>query len=116
MTDDTYEAGVKHMQETSRSSIIKTLQDNDVDVVIGPADARIASIAACAGYPVATVPLGFADFNGRAFGMNLISTAGNEAKMIEVMSAWESTFPNARVPPPILVNWVDEEETLSAHI
>jgi len=116
MTDETYEAGVKHMQVTSRASITKTLLDNDINVIIGPADARMASVAACAGYPVATVPLGFADFNGRAFGMNLISTAGNEAKMIEVMSAWESTFPNARVPPPVLVNWADGAEITSAHI
>lgn len=76
---------------------------------MGPADARMASVAAAAGFPVGTVPLGYANFNGRAFGMNIIAAAGQESKMIEVMSAWENTFPEARKPPPILSNWDSTE-------
>ena len=72
---------------------------------MGPADARMASVAAAAGFPVGTVPLGYADFNGRAFGMNLLSASGQESEMIEVMSAWEEAFPQARKPPPMLLNW-----------
>ena len=65
---------------------------------MGPADARIASVAAAAGYPVATVPLGFADFNGRAFGMNLIARENEEGTLLQVMSAWEKTFGPRRPP------------------
>ena len=65
----------------------------------------MASVAAVAGYPVASVPLGYADVNGRAFGMNMIAKAGEEAKMLEIMSAWEVSLPDARKPPPILVDW-----------
>ena len=72
---------------------------------MGPADARMASVAAAAGFPVGTVPLGYADFNGRAFGINLLAASGQESKIIEVMSAWEETFAQARKPPPMLVNW-----------
>jgi len=72
---------------------------------LGPADARMSTVAAAAGYPVGTVPLGFADFNGRAFGMNVVVGANQEGKMLQLMSACEKTFPEARVPPPQLVNW-----------
>lgn len=72
---------------------------------MGPADARMASVGAAAGYPVAVVPLGFAEFNGRAFGMCLVGKAHSEAKMLQVMKAWESVIPEGRAPPPQLVNW-----------
>ena len=64
----------------------------------------MASVAAAASYPVGVMPLGFADFNGRAFGMNIIARSGEEHKILHAMSAWEATFPNARGPPPMLVN------------
>lgn len=72
---------------------------------MGPADGRIASVAAAAGYPVATVPLGFADFSGRAFGMNILAGPGGEGDTLRVMSYWAVTFPEGRLPPPMLVNW-----------
>jgi amidase len=105
MTDETYNAGLKHMRARATDAIEKLFEENGFDAVLGPSDGRIASVAAAAGYPVATVPLGFADFNGRAFGINIISTAKNEGKILQIMSAWEKTFPNARIPPPLLLNW-----------
>ena len=67
----------------------------------------MASVAAIAGFPVATVPLGFADFNGRPFGMNIFAPANAEKMMLRVMSAWEASFPEARQPPPLLIKWAD---------
>ena len=55
--------------------------------------------------PGGVVPLGFADFNGRAFGMNIIACDGEEHKILHAMRAWEATFPDARCPPAMLVNW-----------
>lgn len=81
---------------------------------MGPAAARMASVAAAAGFPVGTVPLGYASFDGRVFGMNLIAAAGQESKMIQVMRAWENTFPQARKPPPMLSNFLGSENTKNA--
>jgi amidase len=105
MTDEEYNHGLKLLRGTAISGIKKTFKDFGVDVIMGPADARFASVAACAGFPVASVPLGFADFNGRAFGMSIIAGAGGEGDILRVMSAWEVTFPEGRQPPPMLVNW-----------
>jgi amidase len=107
MTRDTFEAGLHQVRSTAIAGIEKSLQDYKIDVIIGPADARMASVAAAAGFPVATVPLGYADFNGRAFGMNIIAAAGAEHTMLRVMSAWEATFPEGRKPPPMMVHWDD---------
>ena len=98
MTHENYERGLKTTRNHTRNAIQKSLEVNDIDVIMGPADARIASVAAAAGYPVATVPLGFADFNGRAFGMNLIAGENKEGALLQVMSAWEKTF-GPREPP-----------------
>lgn len=110
MTDSTYTEGLKTIRSRSTQNILKLLSDYDIDAILGPSDGRIASVAASAGYPVGSLPLGFAGFNGRPFGMNIISAAGQEAKMLQVMSAWEVTFPEGRQPPPILVNWKSDPE------
>ena len=101
MSDERYKRGLESTRSRTSTSIQKSLDENRIDVIMGPADARMASVAAAAGYPVATVPLGFADFNGRAFGMNVIAPAGQEHEIFRVMSAWETTF-GPREPPPLL--------------
>ena len=69
-------------------------------------DGRIPTIAAAAGYPVGTMPLGYSKTNGRAFGACIISGAGGEAKILRAMNAWHATMP-ARKPPPQLVDDID---------
>ena len=100
-----FQTGLTALRSRAQGEITKSLVDYNIDVILGPADARMASVAAAAGYPVGVVPLGFADFNGRAFGMNVIARAGEEHKIVQAMSAWAATFPDARAPPPMLVDW-----------
>ena len=103
-TDD-FRQRFTSLRDHARKSITQSLSNNKIDVILGPADARMASVAAAAVYPVGVMPLGFADFNGRAFGINIIARNGEEDKILHAMSAWEATFPNARCPPPMLVNF-----------
>lgn len=105
MSEADFQKALNSLRSHAQGEITKSLADYNIDVILGPADARMASVAAAAGYPVGVVPLGFADFNGRAFGMNIIARAGEEDKIFETMSAWAATFPGARVPPPMLVDW-----------
>ena len=63
---------------------------------------RTATIAAIAGYPVGTVPLGYARFNGAAYGMAIIAPENAEPLILTIMSAWESiVLPNRRPPPQL---------------
>ncbi|KAM0186995.1 hypothetical protein ACHAPI_011423 [Fusarium lateritium] len=87
----------------AKMAIDQLFQDNNLDVLIGNGDGRMTAIASAAGYAVGSAPLGYAEgFNGRAFGVNLITGVGGERKMFEAMSAWEKTFPEGRKAPPAL--------------
>ena len=105
MSESDFQKSLHALRSHAQKAITESLEDYEIDVILGPADARIASVAASAGYPVGVVPLGFADFNGRAFGMNIIAPVGEEGKILQTMSAWAATFPDAREPPPMLVHW-----------
>ncbi len=103
MTEEKYAEGVKTIREAAGvNGIDKTLAEFNLDVIIGPMDGRIPTVAAAAGYPVGTMPLGYSSTDGRAFWACIISGAGGEAKILKAMSAWYATMP-AREPPPQLV-------------
>ncbi|KAJ8132506.1 hypothetical protein O1611_g1116 [Lasiodiplodia mahajangana] len=98
--DAKYKKCLEHLQLVARDQGIEyALRKNNVDVIIGPADSELASIAAAAGYPIATMPLSYLKLNGRPFGVVALASANEEKKLIQTMSAWESTFPDARRPP-----------------
>ena len=78
----------------------ETFKKYDINVLIGPAESSITQFAAAAGYPIATLPLGYLDFNGRPHGLAAVSAAHQEALLIQLQSAWESSFP-ARKPPKL---------------
>ena len=41
--------------------------------IVGPADARMARVKAVAELPIGTLPSGYADLNGRVWGMNIVT-------------------------------------------
>ncbi|KID82777.1 Amidase [Metarhizium guizhouense ARSEF 977] len=99
-----YNRHLKHLEKAVRGDgVDHILQKYGVDVIIGPADSFLTSMATGSGYPVAGMPLSYLDFNGRAFGLAAIAGQNQEALLIKVLSAWEATFP-PRKPPPMLVN------------
>jgi len=81
------------------NGIDKYLKKYDIDVIIGPADCECTEPPAAAGYPVATMPLSTLDFNGRPFGMSVVASAHQEKLLINVLSAWQATFPPRTIPP-----------------
>ncbi|KAK2594393.1 hypothetical protein QQS21_007899 [Conoideocrella luteorostrata] len=97
----------KHLQHLKKAAgedgVSHILQKYGVDVIIGPADSFLTSMATGSGYPIAGMPLSYLDFNGRAFGLAAIAGQNQEALLVKVLSAWEATFP-PRKPPPMLVN------------
>lgn len=83
------------------------MSDNNLDVIINTPTGRILSLAAIAGYPVGAAPLGYAEFNGRPFGVAIIAKAGREDLILRALSAWEGTVACCK-PPPQMVNWENE--------
>lgn len=105
MSEDEYTRATTHLRQTVRDLIEKCLADSNSAFIMASGESVLTTIAAAAGYPIASVPLGFSTFNGRPFGMEIMARNGQEEQLFEVMSAWEATFPGARKPPPTLVNW-----------
>ncbi|KAJ5710070.1 hypothetical protein N7493_009662 [Penicillium malachiteum] len=99
-----YERNLSFLRQMGREKGVDlALKTHGVDVIIGPADSELSSMASATGYPICAMPLSYLDLNGRPFGMAAIAGKHQEHLLIKVMSAWEATFP-ARQPPPQLVN------------
>lgn len=109
MTDAEYQSGLNHLRQSTRDAVQKCLDQADADVILSSGESLMTSIAANAGYPIASVPLGFSSYNGRPFGMEIMARNGEEEKIFAVMSAWEATFPNGRMPPPRLMDWEERQ-------
>ncbi|KAI1427349.1 putative amidase [Xylaria sp. FL1777] len=84
-------------------NIDRVLQEHGLDVIIAPSDSPCSTAAALAGYPIGTMPLGYLEENGRPFGLSLLASAHQEAKILGVMAAWEALMP--RKTPSPLTQW-----------
>ncbi|KAK2601501.1 hypothetical protein N8I77_010948 [Diaporthe amygdali] len=78
--------------------IDKALNDLEIDVILAPSDSTFSQLVSAAGYPSATMPLSYLEYNGRPFGVSVFSTAYTEPTLVKVLSAWEKTF-GPRQPP-----------------
>jgi amidase len=92
---------IEVIREAART-IDMILKEDLLNVILGPTDSRMPTIAAAAGYPVGTMPLGYSKTNGRPFGMCVIAGANREDNILRVMSAWEATKEKRRVPPQMV--------------
>ncbi|KAL6795156.1 amidase signature domain-containing protein [Trichoderma sp. SZMC 28012] len=94
-----YDRLFAYMRKVARDlGVERVFQTHGVNVIIGPADGFISTMATSGGYPVAAMPLSYLDFNGRPFGLAALAGKHQEAFLVQLMSAWEATFP-ARKPP-----------------
>ncbi|KAL6816709.1 amidase signature domain-containing protein [Trichoderma sp. SZMC 28015] len=79
-----------------------------LDAIASLADSPLSSVASAAGYPIATMPLGILDMNGRPFGISMTASKHQEKKLFQIMSAWETL--GARQPPPALMEETSEAQ------
>ncbi|KAI0532344.1 amidase signature domain-containing protein [Xylaria digitata] len=105
ISHEKYSEGVDLIRKVARiNGFDKTLIEYDLDVIVGPMDGRIPTIAAAAGYPVGTMPLGYSVSNGRPFGMCIVARAGQEGKILRAMSAWDATIVKRKPPAQMLTS------------
>ncbi|OAQ99133.1 hypothetical protein LLEC1_03432 [Akanthomyces lecanii] len=88
---ETYERAMKQCRTVARDrGVDKAMKENNLDLIAFPMDSPCPRIAAAAGYPIATVPLGRLSYNGRPFGLAVVAQAGREDLLFAFMSAWEA--------------------------
>ena len=101
---------------TSTNGIDKAMEMHQLNIVVGPGDSDFVALAtgsgkllkyesrikailiSITGYPIASVPLGYIEYSGRPYGLQLIAKAAQEAILIRAMSAWERMMPTRRAP------------------
>ncbi|KAI0466325.1 amidase signature domain-containing protein [Xylaria cf. heliscus] len=104
INSEQYRDAVAVCRHVSRENgIDKALSESNVDLLAFPMDSPCPRVAAAAGYPIATMPIGTLDYNGRPFGLAIIAKAGREDVMFSFMSAFEENS-GPRAVPPILVD------------
>jgi len=74
-----------------------TLDKYGADALVLPTEGYASSLAAVAGYPIVTVPLGYLP-SGQPFGMAFIGRQWSEPTLIGLMAAWEAVAPARKVP------------------
>jgi amidase len=117
LTPSQYDEIVKYIRLTAKTSgFDRIFAEKEVDLLMGPSDGRIVTIAAVAGYSAGVVPLEFADdFNRKAYGVTIVAKAGREDRIFEAKSAWEKTMPG-RKRPPLLKDWDATKATSSLSV
>lgn len=101
-TEDFERAKAAMKELAGRQGIDKMLDEYKLDAIVGPMNSPISTFAALAGYPSATVPLGYLSPSGCPFGLCLIAKANEEGKLLRIMSAYEATFPKRKLPGPLV--------------
>ncbi|KAJ5672228.1 hypothetical protein N7507_001355 [Penicillium longicatenatum] len=103
LTTEEYDRHLSYLRHMGgEKGVDLALKTYGVDVILGPIDSGLTSLATASGYPLCAMPLSYLDYNGRPFGVAAITGKHQEHLLVKVMSAWEATFP-ARKPPPQLV-------------
>lgn len=74
-----------------------TLDKYSADALILPTEGYASSLAAVAGYPIVSVPLGYLP-SGQPFGMAFIGRQWSEPTLINLMAAWEAVSPARKIP------------------
>jgi amidase len=73
MTAKEYEEGWQLLVAKWRENFENCFNATDSDLVVASGESVMTTAAMAAGYPVAGAPLGFANFNGRPFGIEIVA-------------------------------------------
>lgn len=107
VNDPVYLGAVAGCNSNARAGLDAYLADNNLDVLIAPTWSWLYSWAAVAGYPSATLPVGYQQVatpnvaEGSAVGFEMVAGPWQEAKILALMYDLEQEL-NARRPPQFL--------------
>ncbi len=113
---------LEHIQKIGQQ-FEDTLTRYDIDIIDAPSDSGLCQFSAARGknptiadssrrliyigFPIATLPMSYLDYDGRPSGLTIAAPAHKEALLL---NAWEDTFP-ARKPPSAFQEAVEERKT-----
>ncbi|KAI1127437.1 amidase signature domain-containing protein [Nemania abortiva] len=99
---ESYEKALVRSHDVAKTQgVDKLFREKNLNLLVYSMDALVHNIAAAAGYPIATIPLGVTS-DGRPYGMGIMAQSGNEGLMLQFMSAMEAHFPPREIPKRVL--------------
>ncbi|KAG4428412.1 hypothetical protein IFR05_016101 [Cadophora sp. M221] len=105
-----YEKAIFHSRDVAKDQgIDKLFKERNLNLLAYSMDALVHKIAAAAGYPIATIPLGITN-DGRPIGMGIMAQSGNEGLMLQFMNAMEAYFQPTELPKRLL----EEQQDLTS--
>ncbi|KAK4139419.1 amidase signature domain-containing protein [Dichotomopilus funicola] len=97
ITEEQYLKYIAHVEKYGRELGLNAIMDKyNLNIIIGPLECDLGNFAASAGYPIASMPLGYLDYNGRPHGLGAVARAHEDGLLIQLQSAFEKTFPQRR--------------------
>ncbi|ROV92149.1 hypothetical protein VSDG_07550 [Cytospora chrysosperma] len=76
----------------------KLMRHRNLDIILSASDSSLIGFSACAGWPVATVPVGNLSKNGQPWGMFVLARDGNTDLLLRFMRAFHGCFEGSRGP------------------
>lgn len=99
MTEEKHDMAVSALHQIARGgSMAKYMHRNDLDIVLSSSDAELITFSACAGWPVATVPVGNLSKNDQPWGMFALARDGSVGTLLRFMKAFHGSFARVRGP------------------
>ncbi|KAL6810507.1 amidase signature enzyme [Trichoderma camerunense] len=98
-TREIYEAVKERIRTVSKENgIDKLFREKNLNILAFPMDSLLVFISAASGYPIATMPAGVIQADGRPYGLGIMAQTGREDLMFQFMSAFEAHFPPRTIP------------------
>lgn len=99
MTGEKHDMAVSALHQLARNgSLAKYMREHGLDIVLSSSDATLISFSACAGWPVATVPVGNLTKNDQPWGMFALSRDGSVGTLLRFMRAFRGSFTGVKAP------------------
>ncbi|CAL5866018.1 uncharacterized protein PFLUO_LOCUS225 [Penicillium psychrofluorescens] len=93
MSPESHASAVSQLRRlASVDGMEKWMDEHSLDIVLGPSDSTLVTFAACAGWPIATMPLGRLGKNGQPYGFFALAKSGREDMLFRLMGAFYRTF------------------------
>lgn len=100
LTTSTHLAAATELRRLGREEgLARLMREQSLDIVLSASDASLISFSTCAGWPVATVPVGNLAKNGQPWGFFVLPRDGKMHLLARFMKSYHEGFEKIRAPP-----------------
>lgn len=109
MTPSTHLAAHTELRRLAQEEgLARVMREQEIDIVLSASDASLVSFSSCAGWPVATVPVGNLTKNDQPWGFFALPRDGNLGVLMNFIKGFHRGFERVKGPttPFEVSEWV----------